>query len=329
MPGDEERVDIVIPNWNRRDDLVRLLESLARQTHPPAQIVVVDNGSTDGSATCAEKCGATIIRFPENRGFARAVNEGLDHVRAPWVAIVNNDATLAPDYLKLLIEAAIQSGAAFAVGKILRDVEGDELFLDATFDLLTRSGCAWRAGHCRTDGPVWRSRRMVHFAPMTAALFRTSLFEEFGPLDVEFESYLEDLEFSCRLARNEQMGIYVPEALAWHRGSATLGAGSPAMYRLVSRNQVLLAARHLPAACLWRAIVGQLLWGLLSLRRGMGGAWLRGKIEGLRLWRRCRRRPLNAEAFLAHLKSSESYLRELQDQTGWDGFWRWYFRLIP
>jgi hypothetical protein len=169
---------------------------------------------------------------------------------------------------------------------------------------------------------------VVHFAPLTAALFRTSVFEEFGPLDEEFESYLEDLEFSARLARAGRMGVYVPGAVAWHRGSSTLGAWSPAMVRLISRNQVLLAARHFPTRILWRAAAGQMLWGLLAFHRGAGAAWIAGKRDGLRNWRRWRRSPHAAGGFLHVLKSCEIELRSLQDQTGWDPFWRWYFRLI-
>jgi len=329
LPADAAKVAIVVPTWNRRDDLVRLLASLGEQTRPAEQVVVVDNGSTDGSAEAASQYNSQVIRLPVNRGFAAAVNEGLRVVRTPWVGVVNNDVTLSPDYLQLMVEAASASDAAFAVGRIMSAKPGMRNTVDGTFDLLTRSGCAWRAGHHRRDSPTWRTRRMVHFAPMTAAVFRSSVFEEFGLLDEEFESYLEDLEFSARLARAGLVGVYVPEAMAWHGGSSTLGAGSPAMIRLISRNQMLLAARHLPTRCLWRVFAGQLLWGVLALRCGAGRAWLGGKWVGLRNWRRWRSRAPNSEALLRALKSCEADLRQLQEQTGWDPFWRWYFRLMP
>ena len=96
------------------------------------------------------------------------------------------------------------------------------------------------------------------------------------------------------------------------------------MVRLLSRNQVLLAARYFPSSCLWPVLAGQGLWGLLALRRGTGLAWFRGKLEGL--WN-CRRAPVDP-AVLNLLNACESDIRSLQQQSGWDSFWRWYFRLV-
>lgn len=326
MSGADRRSDItaVIPNWNRRELLVSLLDGLARQSQPPAEVIVVDNGSTDGSAEAAELRGALVVRLGSNAGFARAVNLGIQKASSAWVAVLNNDVQLDPAYLACLRAEAESRSAAFAVGRILRANDRERPVLDGCFDLLSRSGCAWRAGHGRPDSPLWHTARVVHFAPFTAALFRTALFRDVGGLDEEYESYLEDVEFGLRCAASGKVGVYVPQALAWHWGSATLGSWSPAMVRLLSRNQVLLAARYFPVRWLWPVLAGQTLWGLLAMRRGAGLAWLRGKVEGLVRCRRSRPRP----ALMALISTCEREIRGLQSETGWDSFWRWYFRLV-
>src|SRR5690242_9388825 len=100
------KVAAVVPHWNRRDLLQTLLHNLAEQTRAFDEIIVVDNGSQDDSAAVAELAGATVIRLEKNLGFAAAVNRGIEATDADWVAILNNDVTLAPDWLAQLLLAA-------------------------------------------------------------------------------------------------------------------------------------------------------------------------------------------------------------------------------
>jgi GT2 family glycosyltransferase len=166
-------------------------------------------------------------------------------------------------------------------------------------------------------------------APFTAILVRKELFHRAGLLDETFESYLEDVEFGLRCAIRGFSGIYVPGARAYHRGSATLGRWHRETVRRISRNQVLVVAKHYPAGwmgkCGWKVLAAQLLWGLVALRHGAVWPWVRGKIEGLRMYR-ANRRP-GADALFAILEQSESEIRELQRQTGQDLYWKLYFAL--
>ena len=324
MPG----VTVVIPNWNGRDLLETVLNSLAAQTDSPELILVVDNGSEDDSVEVAGRHGAEVVALDNNYGFARAVNEGLRRVTTPYVAVLNNDVTLAPAYLERLRKAMESESVDFATGCIL---QAGTYLLDGSFDLICRGGTAWRAGY-GMDQHGFTAARRVQFVPMTAALFRTSLFAEVGYLDEDFVSYLEDVDFGLRCARIHKMGLYLPDVIAEHRGSASLGAWSVAQVRCISRNQVLLVAKHFPEGWIWRLgwpiFVAQGLWGLLAIRRGRGLAWLAGKLAG---WRAS----LNAkpaapayplESLLDLLRSNESLIRELGATR--DKYWRWYFRLI-
>src|ERR1700689_422171 len=107
------RVAAIIPHWNRRDLLETLLDNLRQQSRPFDEIIVVDNGSTDGSSDLAAQAGAAALCLERNFGFAFAVNRGIEACHADWVAILNNDVTLAPNWLDVLLGAAETPDAGF------------------------------------------------------------------------------------------------------------------------------------------------------------------------------------------------------------------------
>ncbi|MBA3974588.1 MAG: hypothetical protein C0504_10270 [Candidatus Solibacter sp.] len=322
-------VSVVIPNFNRARLLERSLRSVANQSDSPAAVVVADNGSTDGSVECAERFGARVIRFEENLGFSRAVNEAVRRCSTEYILVLNNDAVLAPDCLTRLCDTAGAYGAAFAVPMVMSETLPG--MMDAAWDLLALSGCALRAGHGLPPGEPYLSTRPVTFAPFTAILVRRSLFRSLGGLNEEFGSYLEDVEFCLRCAMAGESGVYDHMARATHAGSATDGAWSPQMVRRISRNQLLLVALHWPRPMgmrlAWTVFIGQSLWGLMALRRGTFSAWLGGKREALRRWRDVRSRPRipGSQEILPILQESDSVLRSSAHQR----YWRLYSRLTP
>jgi GT2 family glycosyltransferase len=324
-------VTVVVPNWNRGDLLSGLIAALKKQTSPISELLVVDNGSTDASVETARAQGARVIEMGSNSGFSRAVNCGILSAETPWVAIVNNDVQPAPDWLEQLLLGAQDRAVWFATGKLLED--GPAGRLDGTFDTVCRGACSWRAGKGRLDSAAWETLRPIRMAPMTAALFRKELFDRVGLLDERFESYLEDVDFGLRCAARGLGGVYVPGAVAFHSGSATLGAWSPDTVRRLARNQLWLVAKHFPAPWIkrygWPVLVAQTFWGLLALSHGTGLAWLRGKWEGLRQFGQVRddASATRLDEIAAVLDESEQELLTLQRQTGPDLFWRLYSAL--
>lgn len=319
----------IVPTWNRCDLLERLLESLARQSRPLDQVIVVDNGSQDDSAKVAEQFGASVIRLSSNAGFARAVNLGIEGAAGDWILIVNNDVELEAHWLERVLAAAEQSGAWFGIGKIYQASSPDKL--DGTFDVISRGGCSWRCGQGRPDSPAWAPVGRAWFAPLTAALFRRETFRRVGLLDERFESYLEDVDLGLRCAAAGLRGCFVPEAAAFHRGSATLGAWHPDTVRKIARNQLLLVAKHYPQRWWrrlgWPVLAGQLLWGLAAVRHRAGLAYVEGKLEGLKEFRRLRRGATPSEEIIHILYESERDLRHWQAAAGFDLYWRLYFAL--
>ncbi len=316
----------IIPVWNRRDLLARLLDTVCAQTRAFAEVVVVDNGSTDGAAELAAGRGARVVRMGVNAGFAAAVNRGIGECRAPLAAVLNSDVELAPGWLEALAAAFADPEVWFAAGKIFDAARRD--VIDGSWDAISRAGCPWRAGSGRADGPPFDAPRRIRFAPWTAAVFRTALFEHAGLLDESFESYLEDVDFGLRCASLGLAGAYVPGAVAWHHGSATLGRWHSDSVRRMSRNQVLLVRKHYSRRLLlrwaWPVFVGQALWGLVAMRHGAGFAWLRGKMAGLSAPRSLRGCPTELHEVIA---ASEREILELQRAAGFDPYWRLYFLL--
>jgi GT2 family glycosyltransferase len=342
-------ITAIVPVWNGRELLERLLASLEAQTEAAAELLVVDNGSTDGAPELARARGARVIPMGRNAGFAAAVNRGIRESRGEWIAVLNSDVELAPDYFAKLLGSAgglaagvFQAGqtppaaktagathAWFATGKILAAGSGHRI--DATFDVLCRGGAAWRAGNGRADASEFSLARRIWSAPWTAALFRAELFQQVGLLEESFESYLEDVDFGLRCAAMGLAGQYVPEALAWHHGSATLGRWHPETVRRIARNQLLLLARHYPRRLLirwsWPIFVAQFLWGAVAFRHAAGCAWLRGEWQGLRGFFAARGQTFDEKVLRTVLCTNEDLIRRVQASTGFDLYWKLYFLL--
>jgi GT2 family glycosyltransferase len=252
-----------------------------------------------------------------NSGFAAAVNRGIREASQPLVAILNSDVELAPDYLEKL--AAVD--APFATGKIL----SPSGLLDGTFDLTCRGATTWRCGAGYEDASNFEEPCDIASPPWTAVLYRAEVFHRVGLLEESFESYLEDADFGLRCALQHISGRYVPAARAVHIGSAALGRWHPETVRRISRNQLLLAARHYSARQLWPILVAQVLWGGVALRHGQGLAWARGKLQGLRHFSTARMQNLQRDSKLLEqvLHSNEQFIRAISRER----YWRLYFQL--
>lgn len=309
----------VIPVHNRADLLARLLDTIEQQTARFAEIVVIDNLSTDGAAELARSRNCRVIAMGENAGFARAVNAGWKAAATEFVAVLNSDVELDSRWLEEL-ERAID-GRAFATGLILDATKRCDI--DGTYDLLSRSACAWRAGHGEPCANA-QTPAVIAIAPGTACIFRRDALASVGGFDERYESYLEDVDLGMRCLRHGLSGSYAPAAVAWHHGSATLGRWNPRVVRLTSRNQLLLVTRHydreLFRSCFWNILAGQFLWGLVALRHGAALAWVAGKWEGLQNFRL---EATPSPAVRNFLTESE---REIARRAR-GPYWRWYFRL--
>ncbi len=317
-------ITAVIPLWNRRELFAKLLDTLDAQTLPPDEVLVIDNGSTDGGPDLARERGARVIAMGCNAGFAPAVNRGIRESRTEKIAVLNSDVELDPTYLATL---AAQPGW-FATGKILAARERPKRFIDGTFDAVCRGGTSRRIGHARPDAPLFSTPQSIYSPPWTAALFHADLFHRVGLLEERFESYLEDVDFGLRCAAHGLSGFYVPDAVAWHHGSASLGQWHRETVLRLTRNQIFIIARHysqeMRLRCWWPILVAQVLWGAMAISRGHALAWIRGVREAFEL----QPEPaLHSANLYQLLTENERLIRDFQDTTGFDTYWRLYFLL--
>jgi GT2 family glycosyltransferase len=275
-------ISVVIPNYNGARFLEACLGSLARQTYRHAQIVVVDNGSTDDSIETVRRLApdATLVRLEQNLGFAGGVNAGVSSARGEWVAVLNNDTEAAERWLEEAAGAIERHpDASFLACRIL-DL-GDRSMVYSAGDCFLRAGVGYRRGQERPDGPPYRAETEVFAACGCAALYRKAALEAAGGFDESFFAYLEDVDLGLRLRAAGLRGYYIPAAEVFHHGGGTSGGEfAPLAVRLRTRNAVLVLVKSVPAAILLRSLpmilAVQASWLARCLARGRLWSWLRG-----------------------------------------------------
>jgi len=256
MNASDTEVTVVIPNWNGLHWLRVCLPALAAQTRPPERIIVVDNGSTDGSPDYirAEYPAVQVVGFNENRGFAAAANAGIRKAATPLIALMNNDTLPEPGWLEALIDAARNTPpdvACFASCMVSMD---DPNIIDDAGDAFSWTLVATKRGHGRPRS-AFREPCEVFSACAGAALYRTALFEQIGLFDEMFESYLEDIDIGLRARAHGFTCRYVPDAVIRHQGhGSSLARGRYAF--LMTRNRLLLAAKNMPRRRWWKYLPG-------------------------------------------------------------------------
>ena len=337
MPQTNPAVSVVIPTWKRSGLLRHCLQSLRQQTFADFGVVVVSNGAGASAEELAREFGCTLIRLEENRGFAAAVNAGIAAARSEYVLLLNDDVELERGWLGHLVALLHErADLSFCCGKILRP---DGRTLDNAGDALAMGGSAWRLGFGRTDAAEFDVPRQLLAVSATAALFRRAALEKIGEFDEDFVSYLEDMDWSLRALRGGLRGFYWPQAVARHHGGATLGgAESPQVFELLTRNQLLLLAKHYPARY-WlrlapRILWAQTLWAMMAIGKGRVGAYCKGILRFLgNLLRALRKRRRwsgeQRRALWNWLRESEATIyADVESREARDTFWRMYFALF-
>ncbi|MGE5617896.1 MAG: glycosyltransferase family 2 protein [Sphingomonadaceae bacterium] len=280
-------ISVIVPNWNGARYLAGCLDSLRSQSYQHFEVLVVDNGSTDGSDRMVPE------RYPEfhllslgsNLGFAAAVNEGIRRSRGELVALLNNDAEAEIDWLERLAEgAARHPEAGFFACKILlydrRDV------IHSAGDFYSRDGVPGNRGVWQRDEGQFDREEYVLGACGGASGWRRSLFEDVGLFDESLFMYCEDVDLSLRAQLRGHKCVYLPAARVYHRLSATGGGETASFY--CGRNFVAVAAKNLPSDVIghhWPSIIRtQAAFAVHSIwhfREKAARARLKGQVAGL------------------------------------------------
>ena len=277
------RVGVVIVNYNTGGYLDRALECLLAQTSPPDRIVVVDNGSDDGSVEdlASRFPSVEVVEPGKNLGFAAANNLGVARcVDCELVALLNPDAFPEPAWLATLVAAAARHREFAVFGSRLLD-DADDRFLDGTGDCYHVNGVAFRRdGGAVAD--VDRETGETFSVCAAAVLYRRNAFVAVGGFDESFFCYYEDTDLAFRLRLDGQRCLYVAEAVARHVGSVTAGLTSEFTVYHSARNQTWTFVKNMPGPLLWLYLPQHLLLSALIVLRALPQRRVRAAFAGKR-----------------------------------------------
>ncbi|GAB4109247.1 MAG: glycosyltransferase family 2 protein [Roseiflexaceae bacterium] len=277
---------MIIPTWNGLRYLPECLDALLPQLPPGSEVLLVENGSTDGTAAWVRQHHPQVrlLDLGRNTGFAGGVAAGLRAARGELLLLLNNDAFVEPGCLAALMEVLERRPDVGAAGGVLTFAHRP--------DLVASAGIGLRRDGVALD--LWPGLPVADLPPEPVpiagpsgalALYRRALFEDVGLFDPAFFAYLEDVDLALRALLRGWRSVVVPVARARHVYSATGGQGSPFKQRLLGRNRLYVLVRCLPGALLRRWLPLILAYDLLavgySLARRQPAIW-RGRLEGLR-----------------------------------------------
>ncbi|MCY3802325.1 MAG: glycosyltransferase family 2 protein [Chloroflexi bacterium] len=238
------KVSIAIVNFNGEALLRKNLPDVLRQDYQDFEIIVVDNGSTDGSVKLLEEefPEVRVVRLEQNAGFAAGVNRAIESSNGDYVATLNNDARPNPDWLSNLVTFA-EENADFGMIASKMVFDHDPAIINSAGISLDLAGIAWdRMVGDRGGGP---SREI--FGPSAgAALYRRRLFDDVGGFDESFFAYLEDVDLAWRARLAGWRCWYVATAAVRHEHSATAIEGSPFKNFHLGRNKILSILKNYP-----------------------------------------------------------------------------------
>lgn len=283
-------VTIIIPNYNGHAFLADCLEALAPQINEHVHVLVVDNGSTDGSVEFLQNYkGIKTCFLAENTGFCGAVNAGILASDTKYVILLNNDTKVLPGYVDSLMEAMEEDERVFSGSAKMLQMHAPELIDDAG-DEYCALGWAFARGKGKSADQYDRPTE-VFAACGGASIYRRAVFDEIGLFDDHHFAYLEDIDIGYRARIYGYRNIYVPKAQVLHFGSGFSGSRHNAFkVKLSSRNSVYLPWKNMPLPQLILnapfLALGYLTKYLFFVKKGLGKEYRRGIAEGFRMCRK-------------------------------------------
>ncbi len=311
-------VTITIPSLHRPDLTGRCIEFIQKQDLPASEweVVVIENDAQAGQTLPDPLPRNTRrIELPANEGTTGSINRAVAATESRYILLLNNDVELEPDYIGKLVAALdADPQLGFATGKLLRATERTDL--DGAGDAMLMAGAAYRLGHFDRDNGQYDRQMPVLSGCGAAVLYRRTAFVNSGGLDPDFFAYLDDLDLALRVQLIGYDGLYLPDAVAYHIGSATLGNTlHPRVIEYITRNQIYLLMKDYPQAVfrrmLPRIVAYECMWAVFAIRRGGLGTYLRGVRSAFAKREDMRRR--HEDLIAKRRISDDEFLQKLRD----------------
>jgi len=284
-------VTIVVLNYNGRVDTLACLASLRRLRYPSYRVLVVDNGSRDGSVAAVREAypEVEVIACGGNLGFAAGNNLGVRQAlqdRAEYVLLLNNDTVVDPTLLDRLVDACERDPRIGATGPKIYYFDRPTVIWSAGGNIDWRRGrTSMRGLDCEDDGR-FDSPSDVDFVTGCALLVRRAALQSAGLLDERFGMYYEETEWCVRIARAGWRITFVPQGLVWHKIRPAAQAQSARIIYYMTRNRLLflrtvraplsawlhaLLLQDLRTWCAWRLLPR--CQGYAEQRAALRSAW--------------------------------------------------------
>lgn len=280
---------VVIPNYNGIRYLKNCLLSLQKCEGEDFEVIVVDNGSTDGSDLLPDslKLNVRLIKLNENTGFAHAVNVGIREAKGEYVILLNNDTEVESGFVRKLTEALKKNRKAFSASAMMVDMNNREV-LDGAGDYYCALGWAFAYGKGKKTEECDKCRK-IFSSCAGACIYDKAKLEITGLFDELHFAYLEDVDLGYRARIAGFDNIYEPAAVVYHAGSGFSGSRyNEFKIKLSSRNSVYLILKNMPLLQLIInlpfIVFGYLIKTLFFVLKGYGKVYLKGLLDGFKLY---------------------------------------------
>ena len=241
-------ISVIVLNWNGKAIIEACLNSLLDQTHTPFEIILVDNGSTDGSPQLLESkyvAKISLIKSKINTGFAGGVDIGIQHSKGEFIALFNSDAVAEKNWLSELMSRILESPSiGMCASKIY--LSGSHKIFDNTGEVISRDGLGKGRGRLEKDTGQYDLQTDVLCPSGCAALYRRQMLEEIGGMDTRFFAYGEDIDIGLRGRMLGYKAVFCPKAIVHHALSASSSLVSPLKAFYVERNRLWIVLKCFP-----------------------------------------------------------------------------------
>jgi GT2 family glycosyltransferase len=246
-------VSVIIVTWNGLGLLKRFLPSVLATAYPNLEVIVADNGSTDGTVAwlASEHPNVILVRHPTNWLFARGNNQAVSSSSGQFLCFLNNDVEVSPDWLNPLIQEMDDPSVVAVQPKLLQlDDRSRFEYAGASGGFLDAYGYPFTRGRLfstlEADSGQYDDTCDIFWATGAAFCVRRDAFQTTGGFDESFGMHMEEIDLCWRLQRLGGRIRVVPKSTVYHLGGASLPQGDPRKAFLNYRNGLVMLAKNLP-----------------------------------------------------------------------------------